>query len=127
MTRAEKYFRYIIPLSLFGTSRTKEILNVNPTTNLLRKEAEKVFITVYDYDEHSLNECTLTNVEDSFAYRENKHVSWINIDGLRRHDVDLLSEKFGIHPLIAEDILSLGQRPKMDEVDSILYCLLNML
>jgi magnesium transporter len=41
--------------------------------------------------------------------------------------VDLLSEKFGIHPLIAEDILSLGQRPKMDEVDSILYCLLNML
>jgi magnesium transporter len=100
---------------------------VNPTTNLLRKEAEKVFITVYDYDEQSLNECTLTNVEDSFAYRENKHVSWINIDGLRRHDVDLLSEKFGIHPLIAEDILSLGQRPKMDEVDSILYCLLNML
>ena len=127
MTRAEKYFRYIIPLSLFGTSRTKEILNVNPTTNLLRKEADKVFITVYDYDEQSLNECTLTNVEDSFTYRENKHVSWINIDGLRRHEVDLLSEKFGIHPLIAEDILSLGQRPKMDEVDSILYCLLNML
>lgn len=127
MTRAEKYFRYIIPLSLFGTSRTKEILNVNPTTNLLRKEAEKVFITVYDYDEQTLNECTLTNVEDSFAYRENKHVSWINIDGLRRHDVDLISEKFGIHPLIAEDILTLGQRPKMDEVDNILYCLLNML
>jgi magnesium transporter len=127
MTRAEKYFRYIIPLSLFGTNRTKEILNVNPTTNLLRKEAEKVFITVYDYDERSLNECTLNNVEDSFAYRENKHVSWINIDGLRRHDVDLLSEKFGIHPLIAEDILTLGQRPKMDEVDNILYCLLNML
>ena len=127
MTRAEKYFRYIIPLSLFGTSRTKEILNVTPTTNLLRKEADKVFITVYDYDEQSLNECTLTNVEDSFTYRENKHVSWINIDGLRRHEVDLLSEKFGIHPLIAEDILSLGQRPKMDEVDSILYCLLNML
>ena len=127
MTRAEKYFRYIIPLSLFGTSRTKEILNVNPTTNLLQKEADKVFITVYDYDEQSLNECTLTNVEDSFTYRENKHVSWINIDGLRRHEVDLLSEKFGIHPLIAEDILSLGQRPKMDEVDSILYCLLNML
>jgi magnesium transporter len=127
MTRAEKYFRYIIPLSLFGTSRTKEILNVNPTTNLLRKEADKVFITVYDYDEQSLNECTLTNVEDSFTYRENKHVSWINIDGLRRHEVDLLSEKFGIQPLIAEDILSLGQRPKMDEVDSILYCLLNML
>lgn len=127
MTKAEKYFRYIIPLSLFGTNRTKEILTVNPTTNLLRKDAEKVFITVYDYDEQSLNECTLKTIEESFAFRENRRVSWINVDGLRRQEVDILSEKFGIHPLIAEDILSMSQRPKMDEVENILYCLLNML
>jgi magnesium transporter len=34
---------------------------------------------------------------------------------------------YGIHNLIIEDILSVGQRPKMDEVEGILYCLLNML
>jgi magnesium transporter len=127
MTKAEKYFRYFIPLSLFGTSRTKEILSVNPTLNIGRKDAEKVFITVYDYDENHLEECTLNNIEESFAFKENRHISWINIDGLRKHEVELISEKFGIHPLITEDILSLGQRPKMDEVDHILYCLLNML
>jgi magnesium transporter len=126
-TRAKKYFRYLIPVSLFGTNRTKEILNVNPTINISRKEAEKVFITVYDYDESSLNEYNLLKVEDSFSFRENKHISWINIDGLRKQDVDLISEKYGIHPLTAEDILSVGQRPKMDEVEGILYCLLNML
>lgn len=124
---AKKYFRYLIPVSLFGTARTKEILNVNPTLTLSRKDAEKVFITVYDYDENSLNECRHTKIEDSFAYKENKHISWINIDGLRKRDVELLSEKYGIHPLISEDILSVGQRPKMDEVEGILYCLLNML
>src|SRR4051812_38332446 len=127
MTKAEKYFRYFIPMSLFGTSRTKEILNVNPTLNLARKEADRVFITVYDYDENSLDECHLDHIEQSFSYKENKHISWINIDGLRKHEVDVISEKFGIHPLIAEDIMSVGQRPKMDEVDNILYCLLNML
>jgi magnesium transporter len=127
MTKAEKYFRYFIPVSLFGTSRTKEILNVNPTLNISRKDAEKVFIAVYDYDEGSLSECSLKSIEESFVFKENKHISWINIDGLRRHDVDVISERFGIHPLIAEDILSVGQRPKMDEVESILYCLLNML
>lgn len=127
MTKAEKYFRYFIPVSLFGTSRTKEILNVNPTISVPRKEAEKIYITVYDYDENSLDECHLDHIEQSFSYKENKHISWINIDGLRKYEVDLISEKFGIHPLIAEDILSLGQRPKMDEVDKILYCLLNML
>lgn len=127
MTKAEKYFRYFIPVSLFGTNRTKEILNVNPTINIGRKDAEKVFITVYDYNDTSLQECSLEKIEDSFTYKENKKVSWINIDGLRKHDIDLVSEHFGIHPLIAEDILSIGQRPKMDEVEGILYCLLNML
>src|SRR5215216_3770741 len=99
MTKAEKYFRYFIPLSLFGTSRTKEILNVNPTTNISRKDAEKVFINVYDYDENSLDECRLATVEESFSFKENRHISWINIDGLKRRDVDVISEKFGIHPL----------------------------
>jgi magnesium transporter len=41
--------------------------------------------------------------------------------------VEKIAAHFGIHPLITEDILSIGQRPKMDEVEGILYCLLNML
>ena len=79
--KTKKYFRYLIPVSLFGTNRTKEILTVNPTVNIGRKEPDKVFINVYDYDEGSLNECKLARIEDSFAYKENKHISWINIDG----------------------------------------------
>jgi magnesium transporter len=126
-TKAKKYFRYLIPVSLFGTNRTKEILNVNPTINISRKDAEKVFITVYDYDESSIHECRLARVEDSFPYKENSHISWINIDGLRKQDVELIGEKYNIHPLTTEDILSVSQRPKMDEVEGILYCLLNML
>ncbi|HYK57047.1 MAG TPA: magnesium/cobalt transporter CorA [Flavisolibacter sp.] len=127
MNKAEKYFRYIIPASVFGTHRTKEILTSNPITSVSRKDAENVFIRVYDYDESSLIERQLHKVEDSFTYKENKHISWINIDGIRRKDIEQVSEHFGIHPLIAEDILSMNQRPKMDEVESILYCLLNML
>ena len=127
MNKAEKYFRYIIPTSVFGTQRTKEILNSNPITNISRKDAENVFVRVYDFDENSLDECTLKNIEQSFVYKENKHVSWINIDGIRRKDVEMISEHYGIHPLIAEDIQSINQRPKMDEVANILYCLLNML
>jgi magnesium transporter len=126
-TRAKKYFRYLIPVSLFGTNRTKEILSVNPTINISRKEAEKIFITVYDYDEASLHEYSFQTIEEGFSFKDNKHISWINIDGLRKQETDLISEKYGIHPLIAEDILSVSQRPKMDEVEGILYCLLNML
>lgn len=127
MTRAGHYFRYLLPNNLFGTQRTKQILHVNPVANLERTDASEVTITVFDYDEHHLTERVLPTVEDSFAYRENGGVSWINIDGLRKADIEAISGHFGIHPLLTEDILSMGQRPKMDEVEGVLFCLLNML
>jgi magnesium transporter len=49
------------------------------------------------------------------------------VDGIQKETVEKVCHHFGIHPLLAEDILSLNQRPKMDEVDNVLYCLLNML
>lgn len=125
--RPEKYLRYFVPASLFGTQRTKQILHVNPTAVPLRKDAEEIRVTVYDYDAGSLKEYEFNKVEDSFPFSGNGRISWINIDGLRKADVDLICNHFGIHPLLAEDILSLNQRPKMDEVEGVLFCLLNML
>jgi magnesium transporter len=125
--KPQNYIRAIVPSSLFGTHRTKQILNINPTAPPKRKEAEEIRICVYDYDAGSLKETELKSVEETFCYHSNGRVTWINIDGLRKSDVEKMSEHFGIHPLLAEDILSMGQRPKMDELDGILYCLLNML
>jgi magnesium transporter len=125
--RPEKYLRYLVPFSLFGLGRTKEILHVNPTAPPQREDAKEVHIGVYDYNGEGLEECHLKNITDIFPYKGNNRVTWINIDGLRKADVETVSEHFGIHPLITEDILSMQQRPKMDEVEGILYCLLNML
>ncbi len=127
MNQAEKYLRYIIPPALFGTHRTKEILSSNPITNEERTDANQVFISVYDYDATQLNQQTLKSIEESFAFKNNSRNTWINIDGLRKTDVESIAAYFETHNLIAEDILSTNQRPKMDEVDGIVYCLLNML
>jgi len=125
--KAKKYIRYLVPTSLFGTQRTKKIVNVNPTVETHRQDAKESFVTVYDYDVAGLTEDKLSKVEDSFPLLTNEHISWINIDGLIKPDVEKLATHFGIHPLITEDILSVNQRPKMDEVEGIFYCLLNML
>lgn len=127
MNRAERYIKYLNPFTFLGVERTKEILDVNPVSDLKRKDADEVLVTVYDFNENFLEEKRLENIEESFPYRDNKHVSWINIDGLRKDEVNKVCAHFGIHQLIAEDILSCSQRPKMDELDNILYCLLNML
>jgi magnesium transporter len=123
----EKYLRYLYLPNLFGTRRTREILHVNPTVIPKREEAKEVKIFVFDYDASSIQEKELKSVEEAFQYKQSNRISWINIDGLRKVDVDAVSSHFGIHPLIQEDILSINQRPKMDEVEGIMYCLLNML
>ncbi|WP_121353274.1 magnesium/cobalt transporter CorA [Flavisolibacter nicotianae] len=125
--KAKRYIRYLIPSSLFGTQRTKKIVNVNPTVQTHRQDAKESFLTVYDYNEEGFTEDKLQTVEDSFRFLDNQHISWINVEGLIKADVEKMAAHFGIHPLIAEDILSISQRPKMDEVEGIFYCLLNML
>ncbi|HVZ57731.1 MAG TPA: magnesium/cobalt transporter CorA [Chitinophagaceae bacterium] len=122
-----RVLRYLSLPALFGVSRTKEILAINPTVMPHREEAAQVNVYVYDYDAAGMDMVHLTRVEDCFAFRNSHRISWINIDGLRKADVEAVAGHFGIHPLLVEDILSINQRPKMDEVEGILFCLLNML
>jgi len=125
--RPEKYLRFLGMQQLFSTERTKKILSVNPTIAPLREEAGEVKICVFDFSPESVKEFELQHIADCFSLKDNHHISWINIDGLRKADVELIAQHFDIHYLIVEDILSVNQRPKMDEIPPILYCLLNML
>ncbi|PKP25806.1 MAG: magnesium and cobalt transport protein CorA [Bacteroidetes bacterium HGW-Bacteroidetes-2] len=54
-------------------------------------------------------------------------ISWVNIDGL--HDENTIEEVctyLGIHKLTMEDILSVGQRPKIEEHSGYLHIVLKM-
>jgi magnesium transporter len=106
---------------------TKKVLQVNPTIAPKRIEPETTIIFVYEYDASQVDYQQLDNVEDCYKYINSSKNTWINFDGLRKEDIDNICTHFGIHPLIAEDIFSSGQRPKMDELNQLLYCLLNML
>lgn len=120
-----KYLSLIkYPLDLM---RTKKVLQVNPTIQTFRKDAEQVKICVFDYNKDSLKENLVKNYSDTYPYIDTPNISWINIDGLRKKEVNETCAYFDIHPLIAEDILSMGQRPKVDEINGKLYCLLSML
>jgi magnesium transporter len=120
-----KYLDYLInPLELL---RTKKVLHVNPTVIPERKEAAEVRVFLYEYDPLNCEFKSLRNIEESYPHLDSPGISWINIDGIRKEDVEKVCHHFGIHPLIMEDILSLGQRPKMDEINGLLFCVLNML
>lgn len=126
--RPDKYLKYIFDLpKLLAPKRTKEILSVNPTIVPHREEAKDVIVSIYDYNETDLEERKLAVVTDCFDYKQSGRTTWINIDGLRKADVEMVCNHYDIHPLVIEDILSINQRPKLDEAENSIFCLLNML
>lgn len=125
--RPDKYLKYLYLPNLFAANRTKEILSVNPTIIPHREEAQEVVVSVYDYNATSIEEKKFNSIDSCFNYKSSGRNTWINIDGLRKSDVEAICAHFEIHPLIIEDILSINQRPKLDEADNSIFCLLNML
>jgi magnesium transporter len=121
----KKYLDYLFnPLDIL---RTKEVLQVNPTVIHERKEAIETSCYIHEYNNDMLLSKKIEKIEDCFKHANTPEVSWINIDGIRKTDVENIAEHFGIHQLIVEDVLSLGQRPKMDQINGLLFCVLNML
>ena len=119
--------KYNQPKPYFKPGRTKEIFVFNPAVQPIREDAKIRRFCVYSYDAKSVEEFDLQTITETFAFDDSEKVNWINIDGICKADLEAISRHFQIHPLLIEDILSIGQRPKMDDIDGILFCLLNML
>jgi magnesium transporter len=114
-------------ISPFIKERTRAV--VNPFTPPKEKQllTDSVNISVYDYDEKEVRFTSTKLPEECYHFHNKPSITWINMDGINKTEVEKISNKFGVHFLIQEDILSYGQRPKMDDVENIVYVLLNML
>lgn len=120
-------FNYKNLIPPFLTERTRAVVNpfVSHKEKVKTRHTQKVFI--YDYNAESLEMHEKTNVDECGGYRHSNTITWINIDGFNKHTVEKICTDYDIHALLQEDILSFGQRPKMDDVEDTLFVLLNML
>ncbi|MEW6410999.1 MAG: magnesium/cobalt transporter CorA [Candidatus Zixiibacteriota bacterium] len=92
------------------------------------ERADKVEISVIDFTETELTTRKVGRVEDCFPYKDSPTTTWINISGI--HDVDVvekLGNHFGLHPLMLEDIVNSGHRPKMEQTENMIFVVLKML
>lgn len=112
---------------IFKTRRTREIFRVNTSRDPVRAEPEHVVVSVFDYNQDVLKTSEINKLDDCLQFKNNGNITWINVDGIRKADVEYINNLFDIHYLVTEDILSFNQRPKMDEIEQHLFCLLNML
>jgi len=100
-----------------------------PATLIVPREYQnaKPVISLFEYDAHSLRERRIETIDDLLPSLESEKITWINIDGLGDMVFfQQLALHFRIHPLALEDILNLGQRPKVDQYDRQLFIVLHM-
>jgi len=85
-------------------------------------------ITVIHYDAGQVEQREAQSVAECKPFRGEPGVTWINVDAVHRADVvQELGDEFSVHPLVLEDIMNLGQRPKAEDLGSSVYVVLNML
>jgi magnesium transporter len=117
--------RYLPGWAVLSRRRRKAAYNPARETERPTPLAETIS-TIFDYDATQVTEHHFTG-EAVFAYRKRAQQLWINMDGVKKDEVERLCAQYNIHPLVVEDVLSVGQRAKMDEIGDIVFCLLPML
>lgn len=84
-------------------------------------------LTLIDYSPDGFSERELPDVAALDALPRGGGVRWLNLHGV--HDADLLAavgQRFGLHPLVIEDVLNTDQRPKVDDYDDYLFIVLHL-
>ena len=89
----------------------------------------QVDISALNYSETEYIESKPKNIAEVISIIKSfKGITWINIDGL--HDeksIEELCTFLGVHKLSMEDILSVGQRPKLEEYTDYLQAVIKLL
>ena len=92
------------------------------------KKTSKARITIIDYDEAQFQEKEAKKVEECFPFKDKPTVTWINIDGIHQVDIiEKIGKHFNLHPLVLEDIVNTGQRPKMEDFVDYIFIVVKML
>ncbi|MFT4060951.1 MAG: magnesium/cobalt transporter CorA [Edaphocola sp.] len=122
-----KAYRNTIGHLLPSFTARKKQTTYNPKREVLATTDTPTHFSIYRYNEQKLEEYDSSDIKDCCAMDGSNEILWANVDGLRKHEVEQLCAHFGIHPLLVEDILSIGQRAKADDMDNHLFALLPML
>jgi len=92
------------------------------------KRVEQTRIDVIMYDLETYESFENVDINSIPAYKDDSRVSWINVIGVHDPDtINALGTIFDIHPLLLEDIMHTGQRPKFLEYTTNLFMFFKML
>ena len=97
-----------------------------PVPWYIRSKQWPAKIAITRYNEATIVERQVDSFSECQLVGDPGEVTWINVSGISKvTDLERVGECFKIHPLVLEDILEVGQRPKVEDYDEYLYIVLN--
>lgn len=114
-------------------SRREKIIRARPhsapgtLSQTNNQSSQKARINIFDYTAAAVEEKEIESIENCLQYKDSSSVTWINVEGINTDVLTQLGTLFGIHPLVCEDILNTGQRPKFESYDDYAFIVIKMI
>jgi Mg2+ and Co2+ transporter CorA len=92
------------------------------------KASGEVRVSLMEYNDKEVNEASGLTAERILQLPESTNNRWIHVEGL--HDlsvIEAIGKRFNVHPLVLEDVVNTGQRPKAEDSGDYLFFVIKML
>lgn len=106
----------------------KEGLSPGTLVHIGDVPAGEVRVTQLSFGPEDAHERVLDPASLKMPPLDGDRVTWINVDGLHKPEViEALGSHFSLHPLVLEDTVSTGQRPKLEDYEGYAFIIFRML
>jgi len=114
--------------SFIRSRATKSGLPPGALVHVGERKVDETRIKMLAYDAQHVEETGLRLLDQCVPPIDRSGVTWINVDGLHEAEaLGRLGQRFGLHPLVIEDILNTDQRPKQEDYGEYVYVVLKSL
>ena len=85
-------------------------------------------VAVFNYNAAGFREGPALSADECYVGLSNASVTWVDVNSLAQPDlIKEMCDRFGIDPLVQEDILDTEQRPKAEDYGDYIFIVLKML
>ncbi len=83
-------------------------------------------VTVISYNRDKVEEQIITDFSEAMSQAlDSSTITWIDIEGLSdTQSIESIGKQFGVHRLWLEDVLNIDHRPKVDELNDLLFVII---
>lgn len=108
-------------------SRRRHAPGVSPGTIRAGRDDASFSIDVLAYSATKLQEESFESAHQLVSFESDAPVVWVDVHGLENTKaLQELAAHYGLHPLLIEDIVNTGQRPKFEVYGDCQFCVLRM-